>query len=282
MWPAIWMMPSNSVYGGWPKSGELDIMENRGDQMSKVSGTIHYGNDWPNNSWSGNSYTLPSAQSFADAYHTFAVEWEEGVIRWYVDDILFSTKTSWFTPNNPFPAPFDQKFYMQLNFAIGGPNTPFTGNTSPDDTVLPQKMYVDYVRVYTKASGSALSRTGWTATTTPVNGTPANLFDGNMSTRWTSGTDMIPGHSIIVDMKAAKSFNKLVMDSTGNNNDYARSYEIYVSNNGTSWGSPVASGTGSGPIVTSSFPTQNARYIKVVQTGTATYWWSIRELNVYN
>lgn len=277
MWPAIWMMPTESVYGGWPKSGEIDIMENRGDQMSKVSGTIHYGNSWPNNSSSGNSYTLPNGPSFADAYHTFAVEWEQGVIRWYVDDILFSTKTGWFTPDNPYPAPFDQKFYMQLNLAIGGTNTPFTGKTSPDDSALPQKMYVDYVRVYAKA----LDRTGWTATTSPVNGTPGAMFDGSLSTRWTTGTDMKPGQYVAVDMKAAKSFSKIVLDCTGSNNDYPRGYEIYVSNDGTNWGSAVASGTGTGPVVTVSFPTQNARYIQVKQTATGTHWWSIREFNVY-
>ena len=140
------------------------------------------------------------------------------------------------------------------------------------------------VSATTQPAGStdtALDRTGWTATTTPVNGTPEAMFDGNMTTRWTSGTNMSAGQSIIVDMKATKSFKKLVMDSTGNNSDYARGYEIYVSSNGTSWGSAVASGTGSGPVVTANFSVQNARYIKIVQTGSATNWWSIRELNVY-
>lgn len=131
-------------------------------------------------------------------------------------------------------------------------------------------------------TGAALDRTGWMAATTPVNGAPANMFDGSMSTRWETGTAMVPGQYVIVDMKAAKTFNKIVMDSTGSNNDYARGYEVYVSNDGANWGSPVASGAGTGPVVTVNFAAQNARYIKVVQTGSASYWWSIREFNVYN
>ncbi|WP_246362135.1 family 16 glycosylhydrolase [Paenibacillus alba] len=283
MWPAIWMLSTDAVYGGWPKSGEIDMMENRGDQMDKVSGTIHYGNDWPNNTYSGASYLLPSGQSFADAYHTFAVEWEEGAIRWYVDDVLYSTKTNWFTPSAPYPAPFDQKFYLMLNLAIGGPNTPFTGKTSPDDSALPQKFYIDYVRAYTKAASStALDRTGWTATTSPVNSTPANMLDGNTNSRWTTGTDMVPGQYFIVDMNASKTFNKLTIDCTGNNNDYARGYQVFVSSDGTNWGSAIASGTGTAPLITVNFASKTARYIKVVQTGTGTNWWSVREFNVYN
>ena len=286
MWPAIWMMPTDSVYGGWPKSGEIDIMENRGDQMNKVSGTIHYGNDWPNNQWSGADYFLPAGQSFADAYHTFAVEWEEGVIRWYVDGVLYSTKTSWFTPSAPYPAPFDQRFYLILNLAIGGPNTPFTGFTNPDDSVLPQKFYIDYVRVYAKTSSGggslvALDRTGWTATSSPAGSGAANMLDGSLSTRWTTGTAMAPGQYVVVDMQAAKTFRRIVMDSTGSNNDYARGYEVYVSNDGVNWGSAIASGTGTGPVITVDFAVQTARYIKIVQTGSASYWWSIHELNVY-
>ncbi|TJY38259.1 fibronectin type III domain-containing protein [Cohnella pontilimi] len=128
---------------------------------------------------------------------------------------------------------------------------------------------------------TALDRTGWTITTSPVNGTPANMIDGDMTTRWTTGTDMVSGQYFIVDMKSPKAFSKIVMDSTGNNNDYARGYQVFVSNDGTNWGSAVASGTGTGPVVTVSFAAQTARYIKVVQTGSATNWWSIREFNVY-
>ncbi|REK75027.1 discoidin domain-containing protein [Paenibacillus paeoniae] len=129
---------------------------------------------------------------------------------------------------------------------------------------------------------TALNRTGWTASSSPSSGDEAlNLLDGSMQTRWSAGTAMAPGQSLIIDMKAAKSFNKIVMDSTGSNDDYARSYEVYVSNDGVNYGSAVVSGTGSGPVVAAVFPVQSARYIKIVQTGTASNWWSIRELNVY-
>ncbi|EFM09963.1 coagulation factor 5/8 type domain protein [Paenibacillus curdlanolyticus YK9] len=131
-------------------------------------------------------------------------------------------------------------------------------------------------------TGAALDRTGWTATSTPSSGDPtSNLFDGNLATRWSAGAPMAAGQSLVIDMKAAQSFSKIVMDSTGSANDYARGYEVYVSNDGTSWGSAVATGTSTGAVVTVNFAAQNARYIKIVQTGTATSWWSIHELNVY-
>ncbi|MGG1555554.1 discoidin domain-containing protein [Paenibacillus ferrarius] len=129
---------------------------------------------------------------------------------------------------------------------------------------------------------TALDRTGWTATTSPVNSTPSNMLDGNMSTRWTTGTDMVPGQYFIVDMKAAKTFNQLTIDCTGNSKDYARGYQVFVSNDGTNWGNEIASGTGTAPLITINFAPKTARYIKVVQTATATNWWSVREFNVYN
>lgn len=132
-------------------------------------------------------------------------------------------------------------------------------------------------------TGIALARTGWTATSSPTSGdVAANLLDGSMDTRWSTGAVMVPGQSITVDMKAVKSLNKIIMDSTGSNDDYARGYEVYVSNDGTNWGNIVSSGTGTGPVITVNFASQNAQYIKVVQTGTASSWWSIREFNVYN
>lgn len=81
-------------------------------------------------------------------------------------------------------------------------------------------------------------------------------------------------------MGAAKTFNKITLDSTGGS-DYPRAYEVYVSSDGTTWGTAVASGTGSGSVQTVTFPVQTARYIKVVLTAAASPWWSIYEFNVY-
>lgn len=148
LWPAIWMMPEDmDVYGTWPASGELDIMEALGHEQSVVHGTLHYGEEHASR---GYSYTLPGGQSFSEDYHTFATEWEPGEIRFYVDDILYAVQNDWFAINNgmpdvyTYPAPFDRDFYMQLNVAVGG-----TWPGNPDaSTVFPQSMAVDYVRVY--------------------------------------------------------------------------------------------------------------------------------------
>jgi len=138
----------------------------------------------------------------------------------------------------------------------------------------------------TQAGGgtyTALSRTGWTATSNPTSGdVPANLLDGVMTTRWSTGAAMTNGQYLVVDMKAAQSFNRIVMDSTNAANDYARGYQVYVSNDGTNWGSAVATGTGNAAVITVDFAAQSARYIKVLQTGTSSSWWSINEFNVYS
>ena len=145
VWPAFWLMPQDDVYGTWAASGELDIMEAinlGGTGGNTVHGTIHYGGEWPNNVFSGNSYDVPT--SMTDEFHTYAVEWDETEIRWYADDVLYSMKNSWSTTNAAFPAPFDQPFYVILNLAVGG-NWP----GSPDgNTQFPAIMEVDYVRVY--------------------------------------------------------------------------------------------------------------------------------------
>lgn len=147
MWPAIWMMPSDmEIYGGWPSCGEIDIMELVGHLPNTVHGTLHYGNP---HTYTGTSYTLPSGD-FSEDFHVFALEWTPTEFRWFVDDVLYLTQTSWFTTgknkdqHEPFPAPFNRPFYLQLNLAVGG-NWP--GN--PDETtVFPQTFEIDYVRVY--------------------------------------------------------------------------------------------------------------------------------------
>lgn len=128
---------------------------------------------------------------------------------------------------------------------------------------------------------TALDRTGWTAISSSTGGeAPNNMLDGDVNTRWTFGAPMETGQSITIDMKTSQSFDRVVMDSAGSANDYARGYEVYVSNDGTNWGNPVTTGTGDGAEITVDFSTQTARYIKVVQTGSASSWWSIVEFDV--
>ncbi|KGP91078.1 licheninase [Pontibacillus chungwhensis BH030062] len=148
-WPAFWMMPEDSVYGNWPVSGEIDIMEAAGNDTSTIGGTIHYGEEWPNNTYTGEEYHFPEGENYTD-YHTYSIEWEPGEIRWYVDGELYQTLNKWFSKgtneaaNYTFPAPFDQEFYMILNLAVGG----WYGGDVDETTEFPGQMEVDYVRVY--------------------------------------------------------------------------------------------------------------------------------------
>jgi hypothetical protein len=133
------------------------------------------------------------------------------------------------------------------------------------------------------AGETALSRAGWTATAVPTSAgdVPANALDGNTGSRWSTGQDMANGNYYLLDMQSAHTFNELTMDSTGSANDYARGYQVFVSNDGTTFGNAIASGTGTAAVITVTFPVQTARYLKVVETAAAAFWWSITELNVY-
>lgn len=127
-----------------------------------------------------------------------------------------------------------------------------------------------------------LFRFGWTATATPAGIEPtANLFDNNVATRWTTGQAQASGQSFTVDMTGSRTFSRIVMDANGSG-DYARGYQVFVSSNVTSWGTAIASGTGTGPVLTIDFAPVTARYIKVVQTGSApANYWSVHEFNAY-
>jgi beta-glucanase (GH16 family) len=143
LWPAFWMLPSDSIYGTWAASGEIDIVEYIGSHPYRILGTIHYGGPWPYNVYSSNNYFLTGGW-FSDDFHVFAVEWELGEIRWYVDGELYGTRTHWFSTGGPFPAPFDVDFHLLLNLAVGG-NLPGPPNAA---TEFPQEYVIDYVRVY--------------------------------------------------------------------------------------------------------------------------------------
>ena len=148
--PAFWMMPQNEqYYGQWPKCGEIDIMEVLGDTTNTLYGTIHFGA--PHKQKQG-TYTLANGD-FASEYHVFAIEWEPGVIRWFVDGEQYFEESDWFTGTNgneerPYPAPFDQPFHVILNVAVGGD---WPGDPS-EDTVFDDRaaMKVDYVRIFQK------------------------------------------------------------------------------------------------------------------------------------
>ncbi|MBU2677392.1 MAG: glycoside hydrolase family 16 protein, partial [Gammaproteobacteria bacterium] len=113
-----------------------------GFEPARIHGTIHYGDEWPGNTSSSDSYVLPGNDP--TAFHVYAVEWEEGVIRWYVDDVLYATQTSWWSTSGAYPAPFDVDFHLLLNLAVGGewPGPP------DGSTAFPQNYVIDYVRVY--------------------------------------------------------------------------------------------------------------------------------------
>lgn len=144
-WPAIWMLPTDNHYGGWPKSGEIDIMEIVGHKPGTLHGTLHYEGLKGYHTFHGTNITL-RAGTFADDFHVFGLEWRPGELRWFLDQQLYLVQTNWPTTVGAFPAPFDQRFHLILNVAVGG-NWP----GSPDEqTVFPQAMVVDYVRVYGK------------------------------------------------------------------------------------------------------------------------------------
>lgn len=151
LWPAFWMLPDDTdVYGKWASSGEIDIMEAKGRLLNKIWGTIHFGNEWPNNTSSGSSYTFPEGKDITGK-HVYSVEWEPGEIRWYVDGELYYTANNWFSQgdNEPgpytYPAPFDKNFHLILNLAVGGD---YDGGLEPDESFKSAQMKVDYVRVY--------------------------------------------------------------------------------------------------------------------------------------
>ena len=126
-----------------------------------------------------------------------------------------------------------------------------------------------------------LGRAGWVASASGGS-SPANAIDGNAATRWDTSAIQTPGQWFQVDMGAPRAVFRVVLDSTGSPNDYPRGYQVNLSNDGISWGSPVATGAGSPAVTTISFASQVARYLRITQTGSAAgNYWSIYEFNAY-
>ena len=156
MWPAFWLLGDDFYKAGWPACGEIDIMENSGAMKSTIRSSLNGPGYWDAQAIT-TSFTLPHGH-FSDDFHVFAVEWAPELIRFYVDDQLYATRTPADLPNGSRWV-FDHPFFVVLNLAVGG-NLPGRPDSS---TVFPQRMLVDYVRVYSrgKVSSGAAGDGGW-------------------------------------------------------------------------------------------------------------------------
>ena len=153
IWPAVWMLPTDSKYGGWASGGEIDIIESRGSEVKETSGALHFGGPWPRNTFLTHSYTF-SKKNAAEAFHIYTLEWTADEIKWFVDGKHCKTrkKEEWYSEaakNNPH-APYDQLFHLIVNVAVDGRffnNTKQKADSLPADA-FPQTLQIDYIRVY--------------------------------------------------------------------------------------------------------------------------------------
>jgi beta-glucanase (GH16 family) len=164
LWPALWMLPAADLYGGWAASGEIDLMEIVGEQPEQVLSSLHFGSAAPRRTLITATHPLPPGQ-LVSGWHTYAVEWEPGEIRFDVDGVPTCRYDHWWSCGiardgqgveaaceadlHPWPAPFDQPFYLIMNVAVGG-NFPGKPNA---ETRFPAELVVDWVRVYDKVGG---------------------------------------------------------------------------------------------------------------------------------
>ncbi len=143
LWPAFWMLGDNFASAGWPKCGEIDIMENVGKEPGINHGSLHGPSSTNATSDLTATISLPAGQTLSNDFHVYAVEWQPDAIRFYLDANLYATFSAAQWPAGGTWV-FDHRFFLILNVAIGGD---WPG--SPDDTTeFPQNMLVDYLRVY--------------------------------------------------------------------------------------------------------------------------------------
>lgn len=160
LWPALWMLPTDYSYGLWAASGEMDIMEYRGQETNKVSSAMHYGGVYPRNTYVTTG-PLTFTTDFSADYHLFAFEWEENEMRYYVDNTLtwkVDLNKRWCSGSAsdcPYTAnkqPWDKRFHFLINLAIGGAF--FNGYGSLSAAEARQwknsKFVIDYIRAYKK------------------------------------------------------------------------------------------------------------------------------------
>lgn len=141
VWPAIWMLPTEWAYGGWPSSGEIDIMENVGYLPDSVYGSVHTKRF--NHSIGTQVTGGVKSTTLSSGFHTYSIEWDAEKIDFFFNDQKYQTFYN--KHEGPDAWPFDRNFHLILNIAVGGN---WGGKMGVDTSVWPQKMFVDCVRVY--------------------------------------------------------------------------------------------------------------------------------------
>lgn len=180
LWPAFWMLGSNITSVGWPKCGELDIME-RVNNNAFVNGTVH---------WDANGHAefgRVSGNLDFSGYHVYSVEWDSSYIRWFVDGVQFNE--FYIANNTGNTEEFQRSFFILLNLAVGG-NWPGSPNSS---TPFPSQMLVDYVRVYQATTTPAFVNGGVYTLTAKCSGKVLDVLDvstasGAKMQQWTNYT----------------------------------------------------------------------------------------------
>lgn len=141
VWAAIWMLPTDWMYGGWPASGEIDIMEHVGYMPDSIFGTVH--TDRFNGMLGTQQSRGIASKTIATAFHEYGIEWDEEKIDFLFDGKVYHTFRNRYEGSDAWP--FDLDFHLLLNVAVGGD---WGGKMGVDEAAWPQQMIVDYVRVY--------------------------------------------------------------------------------------------------------------------------------------
>ena len=138
IWPAIWMLGSNISEVGWPKSGEIDIMEYVGKNPHEIHTTLHT----PDSHGQSKNTQITTLESVEDGFHSYKCHWTKDFIKFYIDNELVYTFSPEVQDDSTWP--FDKPFYLLLNLAVGGN----FGGPEVDDSIFPQEFYIDYVKIF--------------------------------------------------------------------------------------------------------------------------------------
>lgn len=212
-WPAFWMSPQTSTYGSWPQSGEIDVMEAKGYDKTKMYSNAIWGNSSADRQQQKGTYVVGDFT----AWHTYGVEWSEGSLKYYVDGVHFHTVNNFDEPNaTTHPGPFNIPFYLRLNMAIGGDYLQSPNNDAHNNIAqLPALMQVDWVHVYKKTSSTpatppASAPSTPTSPSSPASSAPQSTSQPTTDTNPTpsatnSGEEPLPQANTTEDEVAAQN-----------------------------------------------------------------------------